>query len=396
MKIRNSICVVLCTVCPIIASPQTPIDSVKPAVEIIQTVKKADSSIFNLNVFGRTSLNVGKNKDRHLNAGFKLDETRLLFSGNLNQDLSYKVRFKLNKSFGTTSQDNGSKALDYALVKYRFGKQKEWEVTLGKQAAAVGSYEFFNNAVYEYAYTDHVGGILNLFVVGVNFSYKVNPDHKFHLQVYNTSAETFDQLTKNAGYGVGDLKESERPLGAYLTWEGSFLNKAFHTKWSYNYSQLVANGDNYAISLGNMYQSKNTKVYLDLQYSNYGVDHTMLASNPIHAFKGNIGADRKMLRNIVYKTAVLRFDQQFNKSWGISLKGAIETATASKDKEIGNNFRTNWIGVAALEYKPNLNKDWKFFVGYVDNTISYKNRIGLPTEKNNRFVLGTYFNLSMI
>lgn len=396
MKIRNSIYVVLWAVCPMIAWAQMPIDSVKPAVKIIQATKKADSSLFNLNIFGRTSLNVGQNKDSHLNTGFKLDEIRVLLSGNLNPDLSYKIRFKLNKSFSTTSQDNGSKALDYALIKYRFGKQKQWEVTLGKQAAAVGSYEFFNNPVYEYAYTDHVGSILNLFVVGANFSYRVNPGHKFHLQVYNTSTETFDQLIKNAEYGVGDLKQSERPLGAYLTWEGSFLNKTFHTKWSYNYSQLVANSDNHAISLGNMYQSKNTKVYLDLQYSVFGVDHTMLASNSIHAFKGNIGADRTMQRNIVYKTAVLRFDQQFNKSWGISLKGAFETATASKDKEIGHNFRTNWVGYAALEYKPILNKDWKFFVGYVDNTISYKNRIGLPTEKNSRFTVGTYFNLSAI
>lgn len=398
MKIRTSIGVVLCAVCPAIASAQTSVDSVKQAGKLVPATKTAakDSSFFNLNVLGRTSLNIGQNKERHLNAGFRLDETRLLLSGNVHPDLSYKVRFRLNRSFNTTTQDNGSRALDWAQVNYRFGKQKEWEVILGKQAAMVGSYEFANNPVYEYIFTDYVDRILNLFVVGANFSYKANPNHTFHLQVYNTSTETFDQLIKTAGYGAGDFKQSERPMGAYLTWEGSFFDKAFHTKWSYNYSQLVANGDNHAISLANRYQSKNTKIYLDLQYSDYGVDHMMLASSPVHAIKGNVGTDRTMLRDVVYKSVVLRFDQQFNKSWGMSLKGAFETASARKDKEIGNDFRRNRTGYAALEYKPIVTKDWKLFAGYIDNTISYKNRIALPDEKNNRFILGTYFNLSAI
>ncbi|WP_316839330.1 porin [Pedobacter gandavensis] len=385
MKIRTSIGVVLCAVCPAIASAQTPVDSVKKEVP----------SIFNLNVLGRTSFNIGQNADRDLNASFRLDETRLLLSGHINPDLSYKVRFRLNKSFGTTTQDNGSRALDYAQVNYRFGKQKEWEVILGKQAAAVGSYEFVNNPVYEYAFTDYVDRILNLFVVGATFSYKVNPNHNFQLQVYNTSTETFDQLIKTAGYGAGDFKQSNRPMGAYLTWEGNFL-KSFHTKWSYNYSQLVADADNHAISLANMYKSKNTKVYLDLQYSDYGVDHTMLASSAIHSFYGNAGLDRTMRRDVVYKTAVLRLDQQLNEKWGIALKGAYETASARKDKTLGQDFRKNWTGFAALEYKPIANKDWKLFGGYIDNKISYKNGMNIPTQKNNRFILGTFFNLTAI
>ncbi|MBB2148116.1 porin [Pedobacter gandavensis] len=398
MKIRTSVGVVLCAVCPAITWAQTPVDSVKQSSKIIQPTKTVakDSSIFNLNVLGRTSLNIGQHKDRHLNAGFRLDETRLLLTGNVHPDLSYKVRFRLNRAFATTTQDNGSRALDFAQVNYRFGKQKEWEVILGKQAAAVGSYEFVNNPVYEYIFTDYVDRILNLFVVGATFSYKVNPNHNFQLQVYNTSTETLDQLIKTAGYAAGDFKQSERPMGAYLTWEGNFLDKAFHTKWSYNYNQLIAGADNHSVSLANMYKVGRTKIYLDLQYSDYGVDHTMLASNPIHSFYGSVGADRVMRKDVVYKSAVLRFDQQFSHHWGISLKGAYETASAAKDKQIGQDFRRNWTGYAALEFKPLVNQDWKLFGGYIDNKISYTNRIGLPTEKNNRFILGTYFNLKAI
>ncbi|RQO64895.1 hypothetical protein DBR43_31960 [Pedobacter sp. KBW06] len=396
MKIRTGIGIILCAVCPGLASAQTsavsPVSA--PADGQILQPKNNDSSAFKLNVLGRTSFNIGSNTENEVNAGFKLDEMRLLLHGFIHSDLSYKVRFRLNRSFNTTSQDNGSRALDFAQVNYRFGKQKEWEVILGKQAAAVGSYEFVNNPVYEYIFTDYVDRILNLFVVGATFSYKVNPAHRFTFQIYNTATETFDQLVKNAAYGAAGLKQSGRPIGTYLTWEGNFLNKTIHTKWSYNYSQLVVDGDNHAVSLANMHQSGGTKVYLDLQYSDYGVDHTMLASNSIHSFYGIKGTDRTMLRDVVYKTAVLRFDQQLNKNWGISLKGAYETASARKYKQAGQDFRRNWTGYAALEHQPFANKDWKLFAGYISNAITYKNRMGLPSEKNNRFILGTYFNLA--
>jgi hypothetical protein len=67
-----------------------------------------------------------------------LDDARILMSGVYNDRLSYKVRFRLNRSFAPTSQDNGSRALDMALIKYKFGKDLKWSVTAGKQSAMVG------------------------------------------------------------------------------------------------------------------------------------------------------------------------------------------------------------------------------------------------------------------
>jgi len=392
MKISTCIGILLSAICPLIVSASTQQTLVNNSSE----QDGRDSSLFNLHVLGRTTFNAGKESGRDFNANFKLDEARLLFSGHVSPDLSYKVRFRLNRAFTTTSQDNGSRALDYAHVNYRFGKQKKWEIALGKQAAAVGSYEFVNNPVYEYIFTDYVDRILNLFVVGATFSYKVSPTNSLLFQVYNTSTENFDQLLKTSGYGAGGFTQSDRPIGAYLTWEGNFLDKAITTKWSYNYAQLVAGGDNQAISLANMYKSKATKLYLDLQYSDYGVDHTMLASNAIHAFNGTSGVDRTMLKDVVYKSAVLRCDRQFTENWGISLKGAYETASARNLQQIGNDFRRNWTCYAALEHMPIPTKDWKLFAGYIGNTIAYKSHMALPKEQHHRFIIGTYFNLTAI
>ena len=55
---------------------------------------------------------------------FQLDEARLHFYGNYNESLSYHIRFRLNKPFTATSLDNGTLALDFAFLSYRFGASK--------------------------------------------------------------------------------------------------------------------------------------------------------------------------------------------------------------------------------------------------------------------------------
>lgn len=81
--------------------------------------------------------------------------------------------------------------------------------------------------------------------------------------------------------------------------------------------------------------------YLDLQYPHMGVDHELIASNGINDFYNFTGRDRVLAKDIVYKTAVLRYDQFLTNKWEIALKGAVETAGSTKDDEPGKDFRQN-------------------------------------------------------
>ncbi|MFD2742109.1 MULTISPECIES: porin [Sphingobacterium] len=351
------------------------------------------SQLFNFDFLMRSAFDADNLGREDALARFNLEEARILFHGDYNDRLSYNIRFRLNRSFSQSGLDNSSQALDFAFMKYKFGKNNDWAVTLGKQSAMVGSYEFQNNPIYEFLFTDYVDRILNLFVVGGKLSYDLNADHSFHVQMYNTVNNTFDTHLANNGFVAGDLRRAKAPIGGYLTWIGAFADQRFHTKWSYNLAQFAEGKPTQAISLANKFLTDRQMVYLDLQYSHLGVDHALIASNAINDFYSYTGAARQLAQNIVYKSAVLRYDQFLTDKWELALKGAIETAGSGDDDTFGKDFRTNYTYFAALQHKPFPNQDLRFYLGYIGNNVTYADRLNLDPVQFSRIAVGGYFTI---
>lgn len=374
---------------------QLPTDSIEAKRTSLLSKEPARAKLFQLDILLRAGLQVD-NADGSSQAKANLDDARILMSGDYNEQLSYKVRFRLNRSFAPTSQDNASRALDIASIKYKFGPDLKWSVTAGKQSAMVGSYEFENNPIYEYKFTDYVDRILNLFVVGGTLSYELNSDHSLHAQVYNTTNDSFIDLhTKNA-FAVGDLQRSAIPMGGYFTWVGAFMDRKINTKWSYNISQFAKGHTNHAISLANKFKTPRQMLYMDLQYSYLGVDHAMIASSAINDFYGRTGTERVLAKDVSYTSAIVRYDQFLSKKWEISLKGGYEMAGARDDTKLGKNFRENWTYFATLQHKPFSNQDLRFYLGYVGNTVNYKGQMNMDKSQYNRVAFGTYFTIPVL
>ncbi len=381
-----------------VAKANDPLDSLKKSAvkdSLSQEEPKA-SRLFNLDLLFRAGFNANDLGNPESRANANLDEARVLMSGDYNDRLSYKVRFRLNRSFAPTTQDNSSAALDFAFLKYKFGRDDKWALTVGKQSAMVGSYEFENNPIYEYKFTDYVDRILNLFVVGGMLSYQVVPDHSLNLQIYNTSNHSFNHLLANNGYAAGDLEASKVPMGAYFTWVGAFADKKFNTKWSFNVSQFAKGNTNRSVSLANKYKTGKQMIYLDLQYSFFAVDHALIGTSVINDFYGRTGADRTLNKDVVYKSAILRYDQFLTDKWELALKGGIETAGSDEDETLGRQFRTNYTYFAALQHKPFKTKDLRFYLGYVGNTVTHKDILQVSNQQFNRVSLGAYFTLPVL
>ncbi|WP_156305703.1 porin [Sphingobacterium endophyticum] len=364
----------------------------------VQVKEPKASKLVNLDILFRAALNANNfgQDDSKLNAN--LDDARIMVSGDYNDQFSYRVRFRLNRSFTPTSLDNASAALDFAFLKYKFGKENKWAVTLGKQSAMVGSFEFQNNPIYELRFSDYVGNILNLFVVGGMLSYDINQNHSINVQLYNTINHSFDRLLSDNGYTAGELEASKTPMGGYFTWMGSFLDKRIDTKWSYNISQFAKDRTNHAVSLANKFKTARQMIYLDLQYSYYAVDHIMLGSSVINDFYGRTGAERTLSKDITYKSAILRYDQFITDKWEIALKGAFETvgSKAAADGGLGADFRKNYTYFAALQNKPLKNRDLRFYLGYMGNTVTYNKNVELDSKQFNRIALGAYFTIPVL
>ena len=305
----------------------------------------------------------------------------------------YRLRFRPNLPFNSTTQDGGTSALDYAFLTYRFGSDRQWDVTVGKQLAAFGAFEKEINPLYEYIFTDYLNGVYNnVFLSGLTLGYKINGAHKIGVQLHNTVNTKFADLLKTKGFVAGDFKASKTPIGMYLFWNADLLDGKLKLRYSYNLSQYAANNLTHSLALGNWYKSGRHTLYLDLSYTYMGADYGLTTSQLLSAYDGL--AKGVMQKDAVYKRAVSRYDYQLTDRWSLSAKLGIEQAGSTQ--RLSEQLRTNYIYFAAAQYAPLRGQDLRFYLAYVGNTISYDKALHLKDEQMHRIAIGAYYTLPIL
>lgn len=366
------------------------VDSLPKKQEIIPTFAKK----LNIDLFFRGGgISDSYTDDSKNSTHFVIDNARLNLQGDFNDDLFYRVRFRPNLPFNATTQDGGTSALDYAFLTYRFGSDRQWDVTVGKQLAAFGAFEKEINPLYEYIFTDYLNGVYNnVFLSGLTLGYKINRGHKIGVQLHNTVNTKFANLLSSKGFVAGDFKASKAPIGMYLFWNADLLDGKLKLRYSYNLSQYAANNLTHSLALGNWYKSGRHTLYLDLSYTYMGADYGLTASQLLSAYDGL--AKGIMQKDAVYKRAVSRYDYQLTDRWSLSAKLGIEQAGSTQ--RLSEQLRTNYIYFAAAQYAPLRGQDLRFYLAYVGNTISYDKALHLKNEQMHRIAIGAYYTLPIL
>lgn len=333
--------------------------------------------------------------ERNSSSHFQIDNARLNVQGDYNKDLSYRVRFRLNRPFSPTSEDNASAALDYAFLTYRFGKNRQWQTTIGKQLSVMGSFEKDINPLYEYIFTDYLNGVYtNVFLSGAQLAYSLNDRQEIGVQVHNTLNNSFNTHLQTNGFVAHTFTPSKLPLGVYFYWNGSFFEGKFRTKYSYNISQFADKYYTHSVSLGNKYKSGAHTVYLDLIYSLMGADFGLTSSRLLSIYDGFSQGGYTMHKNIVYKGAVSRYDYQLTDHWSLTAKLGVEQ-TGSQNT-LNEHLRTNYIYFLAGQYAPFTTQDLRFYLAYVGNRIEYAKELQMPYEQLHRVAVGAYYTLPVL
>ena len=366
------------------------VDSLPKKQEIIPTFAKK----LNIDLFFRGGgISDSYTDDSKNSTHFVIDNARLNLQGDFNEDLFYRVRFRPNLPFNSTTQDGGTSALDYAFLTYRFGSDRQWDVTVGKQLAAFGAFEKEINPLYEYIFTDYLNGVYNnVFLSGLTLGYKINGTHKIGVQLHNTVNTKFANLLSSKGFVAGDFKASKAPIGMYLFWNADLLDGKLKLRYSYNLSQYAANNLTHSLALGNWYKSGRHTLYLDLSYTYMGADYGLTASQLLSAYDGL--AKGVMQKDAVYKRAVSRYDYQLTDRWSLSAKLGIEQAGSTQ--RLSEQLRSNYIYFAAAQYAPLRGQDLRFYLAYVGNTISYDKALHLKDEQMHRIAIGAYYTLPIL
>lgn len=358
--------------------------------DTLALTKSAQST--NIDFYFNSSFSAYKTRIAPASTGFRLEDARIYLYGNYNKDLSYNVRFRLNRPFTPSSQDNASVALDMAFLTYRFGKDRQWDLRLGKAYAMIGSYEIDIHPLYEYIYGDYFSYIVNPFLTVLQLDYMVNEHHKVGIQGHNTLNAKFSDHLESNGFISGDYLPSKAPIGGYIYWSGSFFDGALHTNYSYNVSQFAQDYYTHTFSLGHQLKIGKNSAYLDLMYSHMGADYALVASNILNIYEGR--PDKVMYKNIVYKGIISRYEYQFDDHWSTSAKLAVEFA-GSKNL-LSEHFRQNYSYFLAIQYEPLKTQDFRFYGAYVGNTINYAEALNRPYEQFHKIAIGAAYTLPIL
>ena len=320
--------------------------------------------------------------------GFANKQLRLEIKGNIGNHLFYRLRHRLNKTNEARSQDNFSKATDIMMAGWKFNDK--WSVQAGKMCQIWGGFEFDENPMYIYQYSDMVDNMDN-FMAGVVLSYKPVPTQEFAVEISDANNDSFSKV-----YGAGaasqeensvrPLTSSRNPLTYIANWNGSFADGMINTRWAWGIQTQARHKYSRMLMLGQQLNLEKFQWYVDYMGAWDGLDRLGIATGDL-GFAGGVYAS-----DVHYNSFVTKVNWQFAPHWNLMLKGMYETASVSK-LERGKNYRKSFGYIGSMEYYPLKDQDFRVFLAYVGRKYDFSEKSGLKDYNTNRIELGFMYRI---
>lgn len=323
--------------------------------------------------------------------GFANKQLRLEIKGNIGDHLFYRLRHRLNKTNEARTQDNFSKATDIMMAGWKFNDK--WSVQAGKMCQIWGGFEFDENPMYIYQYSDMVDNMDN-FMAGVVVSYKPIPTQEFAVEVSDANNDSFSKV-----YGAGaasqeensvrPLTSSRNPLTYIANWNGSFADGIINTRWSWGIQTQARHKYSRMLILGQQLNLDKFQWYVDYMGAWDGLDRLGIATSDLGL---NGGGHNLYASDVHYNSFITKVNWQFAPHWNLMLKGMYETASVSK-LERGKNYRKSFGYMSSVEYYPLKDQDFRVFLAYVGRKYDFSEKSGLKDYNTNRIELGFMYRI---
>lgn len=358
------------------------------AERVLKLEKKTDA--FNVYLNYAASARASE-ADGTWGTGFANKQLRLEIKGNLTDKLFYRLRHRLNKSDAAKGQDNFAKATDIMMVGYHLSDK----VTLmgGKMCQVWGGFEFDENPMYIYQYSDMVDNMDN-FMAGAVVAYKPVPSQEIQLEVSNANNGTFSEdngspvLVNHAG-DVRRLEKSNNPLTYIVNWNGSFLDNRLLTRWSWGLQTQARHTYSRMWVLGQQLNLDKLQWYVDYMGAWDGMDRLGIASGDLASFLPEGGTH---FGSVHYNSWITKVNWQFAPRWNFMAKGTYETASVSKVDEL-KDYRKSFGWIGSLEYYPVQDQDFRVFLSYIGHKYDFSKQCGLKDYDTNRIELGFMYRI---
>ena len=328
---------------------------------------------------------------------FANKQLRLEIKGNLTDKLYYRLRHRLNKATDAKGEDNFAKATDIMMVGYNFNDKLS--ISGGKMCQIWGGFEFDENPMYIYQYSDMVDNMDN-FMAGVTLSYKPIPTQEIAVEISNAYNGKFaDEYGDEAVVVNKDeakaLQKSKNPLTYIINWNGSFFDGKLNTRWAWGLQTQAKGKYSRMLTLGQQLNLPKFQWYFDYMGAFDDLDRLRIATNELGGAlvdAAGDGIDNAYLGKVHYNSFITKANWQFAPSWNLMLKGMYETASVTKMEQF-KNYRKSFGYMGSIEYYPAKQQDFRLFLAYVGRKFDYSTKCGLKDYNTDRIELGFMYRI---
>lgn len=326
---------------------------------------------------------------------FANKQLRIEIKGNLTDKLYYRLRHRLNKATDAKGEDNFAKATDIMMVGYNFNDKLS--ISGGKMCQIWGGFEFDENPMYIYQYSDMVDYMDN-FMAGVTVSYKPIPTQEIAVEISNSYNGKFaDEYGDEAVVVNNDeahaLQKSKNPLTYIINWNGSFFDGKLNTRWAWGLQTQAKGKYSRMLTLGQQLNLPKFQWYFDYMGAFDDLDRLKIATNELRdAFVGGDAPGNVYLGKVHYNSFITKANWQFAPSWNLMLKGMYETASVTQMEQF-KNYRKSFGYMGSIEYYPAKQQDFRLFLAYVGRKYDYSTKCGLKDYNTDRIELGFMYRI---
>lgn len=328
---------------------------------------------------------------------FANKQLRLEIKGNLTDKLYYRLRHRLNKATDAKGEDNFAKATDIMMVGYNFNDKLS--ISGGKMCQIWGGFEFDENPMYIYQYSDMVDNMDN-FMAGVTVSYKPIPTQEIAVEISNAYNGKFaDEYGDEAVVVNKDeakaLQKSKNPLTYIINWNGSFFDGKLNTRWAWGLQTQAKGKYSRMLTLGQQLNLPKFQWYFDYMGAFDDLDRLRIATNELGGALvdgDGDGIDNAYFGKVHYNSFITKANWQFAPSWNLMLKGMYETASVTKMEQF-KNYRKSFGYMGSIEYYPAKQQDFRLFLAYVGRKFDYSTKCGLKDYNTDRIELGFMYRI---
>lgn len=326
---------------------------------------------------------------------FANKQLRIEIKGNLTDKLYYRLRHRLNKATDAKGEDNFAKATDIMMVGYNFNDKLS--ISGGKMCQIWGGFEFDENPMYIYQYSDMVDYMDN-FMAGVTVSYKPIPTQEIAVEISNSYNGKFADEYGDEAFVVNNdeahaLQKSKNPLTYIINWNGSFFDGKLNTRWAWGLQTQAKGKYSRMLTLGQQLNLPKFQWYFDYMGAFDDLDRLKIATNELRdALVGGDAPGNVYLGKVHYNSFITKANWQFAPSWNLMLKGMYETASVTKMEQF-KNYRKSFGYMGSIEYYPAKQQDFRLFLAYVGRKYDYSTKCGLKDYNTDRIELGFMYRI---